>query len=187
MAYREKRAFVEDYDRFLEAVFAEQGKADAVVFVDGVKSIARIVAFIAAGADVGGVIHLVRDPGDFATSSMKQTKRGLGGLIKAGVGWRLYHNRARRLGRYVPYLRVSYEELADRTDATLGAVFDFIGVPRLGARELFADSDRVWHFMGNSSLFGFDGQVRRRTYELGRAERLLVRMAAGRIRGIKDA
>ena len=180
VARPDARRFVEEYATFLECVHAQYKEREPEVFVDGCKSIARVAAFLASGARVDGVIHLTRDAGDSAKSTMKQVSGGMPTLVRSAIGWRLYHGRARRLRRYAPYLPISYEELTDRTDETLEKLFEFMDVEPMRAAALLQDQDVPWHFMGNVSLFGFDGRIARRRYELSRTERRLVRLLAGR-------
>lgn len=173
-------SFVEDYETFVECVYREYRVKRPAVFVDGVKSISRVVALIAAGADVGGVIHLVRDPGDFAKSMAKHNCGGMPTVIGSAAGWRLYHRAARRLRRCVPYLTVSYEDLVDSTDATVKTILGFIGVRPVGACDLIYGANPPWHFIGNASMLNFDGIIRRSRHELTPAEQRMVRLVAGR-------
>lgn len=180
MARRNARQFVDDFTTFMKCVHAEYNDGDPEVFVDGCKSIARVAALLAAGADVNGVIHLTRNAGDSAKSTVKQVNGGLPTLVRSAIGWRLYHGRAWRLRRYVPYLPVSYKELTESTDETLKRIFQFIGVEPIGKGDLIREKKAPWHFMGNISMFDFNGQIARRRHELSRAERGLVRLLAGR-------
>ena len=41
--------------------------------------------------------------------------------------------------------------------------------------ELRPHFDQVWHFMGNASLFDFDGMIRRSRHRLPRAQEWLIR------------
>lgn len=179
-----KRAgFADDFEAFAGAVHEFAGKPDARVFVDGVKSIARVQALIASGAAVDGVIHLLRDPGDFAKSAQKNRGGSRRVFLKSALSWRLFHNRARRFRGRVPYLSLCYEGLAEHADESLQALFSFLGVaPRTLAELNEGRAARPWHFMGNASLFQFDGTVRRSRHDLSRAERAAVRLLAGHYR-----
>lgn len=180
MARRETQRFVDDFKTFTECVYAEYKEGNPEVFVDGCKSIARVAALLAAGANVDGVIHLTRNAGDSAKSTAKQVNGGMPTLVRSAIGWRLYHGRARRLRRYVPYLSISYKELTEYTDETLQRIFRFLGVETMGKNDLILEKEVPWHFMGNVSMFDFDGKIARRRHELTRAESGLVRLLAGR-------
>lgn len=180
IARRHARQFVEDFRIFTECVHAEYKDGNPEVFVDGCKSIARVIALLASGARVDGVIHLMRNAGDSAKSMVKQEGGGIPNLIRSSFGWRLYHGRAGRLRRYVPYLPISYRELTECTDETLNKIFRFLGVEPVGKDELVRENKVLWHFMGNVSMFEFDGEIARRRHELDPVERCLVRLFAGR-------
>lgn len=173
------KQFVDDYETFLRAVNGGIGRRRGHIFVDGVKSIPRVNALLAAGASVDGVIHLVRNARDYAKSFEKQAGGGLARLAEAGVRWRRYHARARRLGRQASYLRVTYEDLADRVDDVLEKLFAFLGAAPMTISELRPNFSDTWHFMGNSSLMAFDGSLHRSQHGLTRLEKSVVRLAAG--------
>ena len=176
---KELQEFRDDYRGFLHALYDLASPNPASVFVDGVKSIARVKALLLAGEGVDGVIHLVRNTGDFVKSYMRQKGAGPGTLARASLIWRLYHGGAANLARNVPYMRVNYEALADETEETMAHLFRFLGVPPIGMKAMTADLEEPWHFMGNASLLTFDGRIRRSRHRLGRIERHLVRAITG--------
>ena len=172
--------FVADYNNFVNAVYELQDQGSSTVFVDGVKSISRVKAFIASGMNVDGVIHLTRGSGDFVKSSMKQSGETLRVLGKNALSWRLYHNRARSSEQYVRGISITYELLAENTDDVLGDLFGFLGVSRSNVESLRPNMDGTWHYMGNASLFKFDGRIRRSKHELTKTESLFIKWIAGR-------
>jgi len=172
--------FAVDYERFLATVYELCDHQSPAVFVDGVKSVARVLALIACGQPVSGVLHLTRNPQDFVKSSMKRLGGSAGILGKSAVAWRLYHRRARKLKRLVPYMSISYESLAQETDATLENVFRFLGVRHSSFSEIQTNLSARWHFMGNARLFEFDGRIRPSHHETTRFERLVIRGLAGK-------
>ena len=145
--------------------------------MDGLKFNTRVAALIAAGFPVGGVIHLYRDPADFVASSMRNT--GWRGVLEHALRYRLYHARARQVGRDVSYLPLHYESLADDIDGELGRLFSFVGVAPMTVAELRPYFDQEWHFMGNSSLFRFDGMIHRSRHDLGSSKGRWVECLAG--------
>jgi hypothetical protein len=115
-----------------------------------------------SGVPIDGILHITRSPYDFVKSSEKQGKS----LLKASIRYRMYHKEAERLRSQFPYIRVSYEELAESTDKTLERLFNFINVPVVGVDELKENFNDAWHFMGNASLLKFDGTMRLSTYNV---------------------
>lgn len=152
------------------------------MYVDGVKSISRVYALAACGVRLDGVIHLQRDPGDYVQSCMKQGVRSWRVLIARSLGWRMFHNRARRTSKELPYFSLTYEELADRPDETLRRLFVFLGVSPMSVRDLNRRKHEMWHFMGNASLFHFDGNLRRSRHDQSTSERRVVHLLTGRSR-----
>lgn len=175
-----KANFRSSYETFLGAVYDLQATDQSLVFIDGVKSISRVVAMLACGVRVDGVIHLRRNPGDYTKSSMKNTgKQSFRMLATRALQWRLYHNRAARLRKYVPYLCLNYESLCTHPNSVLQSIFRFVGVSDLTMGALQNRMHKEWHFMGNSALLQFDGTIRRSQYDLGVAEQYLIRLLAG--------
>ena len=177
----DRKTFARDFEAFEASVHKHGGRPEATVFVDGVKSISRVYALMAAGVRVDGVIHLYRDPGDYIKSTMKQKGNSWRVLLQQLVMYRLFHRLARRTAAWVPYRSVTYEGLADDPVGTLNVLFRFLRVtPKPVAELVLHKREEPWHFMGNASLFGFDGTIRRRRYELSASERRMTRLLAGR-------
>lgn len=175
-----QESFVTDFTAFTKAVHAYGGRPEARIFVDGVKSISRVRALAACGVPIAGVIHLHRNPGDYIQSAMKNHGYNRLAFVRKLANYRLFHNRARRLDREFPYLCVNYEDLAKEPDATLHRVFQFIGVEPLSLSELIAEGrQRPWHYLGNASLFHFDGTIHPRSHTQTPLERLVTRLIAG--------
>lgn len=93
-------------------------------------------------------------------SSMRNTGRGgWAGIVEHALRYRLYHARTRQASRHAKAsITLSYEGLADDID-----------------REL----ERLFHFMGNASLFDFDGVIRRSRHRLPHPQERLTRAIAG--------
>lgn len=180
----ELSVFSDDLQAFLAAVHRHTPNPGRI-FVDGLKFNSRVAALIAARFPVSGVIHLHRDPVEFVASSMRNTgKGGWRGVVEYALRYRLYHARARQIARDVPYLPVHYEALADEIEGELARIFRFLGVEPMTVAELRPYFDQEWHFMGNSSLFGFDGVVRRSRHDLGEAQNRWIRWLADSRRGM---
>lgn len=176
-----QKSFVDDFTAFTRAVHAYGGRPDARIFVDGVKSISRVFALAACGVAIDGVIHLQRNPRDYIQSTMKQNGYSHLAFVRRLVNYRLFHNRARRIGREFPYLSVTYEGLAEAPETALYRLFRFLGVEPLPLSELVAEGQkRPWHFMGNASLFHFDGTIRRSWHDISPKEKRWVRLIAGK-------
>ena len=173
-------AFRTDYETFLDAIAAAQPESEQT-FVDGVKSLSRISTLQAAGFPMDGLIHIRRRASDFVASSYKSTKRdGTLGLIEHSLRYRMYHRHASRLANDTPHLNISYEALGEDTDGELARVFRFMGVTPMGLEELRPHFDRVWHFVGNKSVYAFDGQIRPSRHQTGTLEKRLIRLFSGR-------
>ena len=173
--------FREDYEAFAAAVHRDTLRPGHV-FVDGVKSISRFETLLAAGTGIDGVIHMRRDPVDCVASSIRNTGRG--GWVGTGehaLRHRLYHAHARQAARHArAAINVSYEALADDTDAELARIFRFLGVAEMTVAELhryFFGAE--WHFMGNASLVDFDGTIRRSRHTVSPTRRRVIRAIAG--------
>ncbi|WBA17149.1 hypothetical protein [Salinivibrio kushneri] len=173
--------FAKDFGIFEESVFRNAGQPNARVFVDGVKSISRVYALIAAGVRVDGVIHLQRDPSDFIKSTTKQQGKTWSMFFSRLLTYRLFHKLARRTAGWVPYRSVTYEGLAADPNGTLEDLFRFVGVDTCTIDELISQqSQPPWHFMGNASLFYFDGTIRRSQHKISKWEQSLVRFIGGK-------
>jgi hypothetical protein len=171
--------FRADYQAFLAAVYRHTPNPGRI-FVDGLKFNSRVAALMAAGFPCGGVIHLYRDPVDFVASSMRNTGRGgRRGLIEHALRYRLYHARARQVERSVPTIAMHYESLAADIDGELARLLGVLGVEPMTVAELRPYFDQEWHFMGNSSLFDFDGVIQRSGHDLGNARNRFVYRLAG--------
>lgn len=166
-----------DYEKFLAAVYAHR---DATVFVDGVKSVARVRAMIASGGRVDGVLHVVRDAADYVKSALKNHGADAATLARNAWLWRTFHKRAAGLGRQVPYLRIDYGALCDRTDATLAEAFGFMGVAGADVAALRQNFGREWHFIGNASVLDFDGRIRQSHHAVTTREKAVIDLFAGR-------
>jgi hypothetical protein len=174
-----REIFMADFMAFTSAVH-ELSDRRASVYVDGVKSISRVFALTACGVQVDGVIHLQRDPGDYVQSTMKQPGFSRRDYIPRLINYRLFHNRARRIGRKLPYISLTYEGLADSPEASLERLFRFLGVRPMSLSKLLDEGkQQPWHFMGNRSLFKFDGNIRRSSHPQTRVERAVTRILAG--------
>lgn len=176
---RNLAGFRADYELLLSAIhrhFPNPGR----IFVDGVKFNSRVAALLEASFPVGGIIHLYRDPVDLVASSMRNTGRGdWRGVLEHALRYRLYHARARQLGRDVSYLPVHYESLAYDIHAELARMFGFLGVAPMSVAQLRPNFDQEWCFMGNSSLFRFDGVIPRSSDDLAGSKGRWVKRLAG--------
>ncbi|MGD8690131.1 MAG: sulfotransferase [Gammaproteobacteria bacterium] len=172
--------FRAEFRGFLSSVHRHTRDA-GTVFVDGAKYVSRVAALTAANEPIEGVIHLYRDPGDFVASSIRNTGRGgLLGLLEHALRYRLYHARARQMGRAAKTrIDVSYEMLTTNGDEELDRIFRFLQVCPMTVTELQARMDRQWHFMGNASLLSFDGKLRASRHSIPIAQRWLIRLLAG--------
>jgi hypothetical protein len=169
--------FVDDYRKL--KYNDSRGLSAAVKY-----TLQSLAALVAAGFPVGGVIHLYRDPVDFVVSSMRNTgKSGWGGLSEHALRYRLYHARARQVSRSMPELVLHYEHLADDIDSQLERLFRFLAVQPMTVSQLQEYFDQEWHFMGNASLFGFDGIIKASRHRLEPAPRAFVRALARRAGG----
>lgn len=174
-----KHAFISGFTKFVEAIYdVSDGKPE--VYVDGVKSIGRVRALLAAGEPIDGIIHLLRDPIDYTVSATKHVKGSHLALAKQAYIWRRQHRAIERLGSRAPYCRIHYEDLCASPDAALARIFAFLGLPHTTLDELRRSDKEPWHFIGNSSLFEFDWTLKRKNYDIGKSDRRLIeRIAIG--------
>lgn len=165
--------FCEQFSRFTHIIHQLEGVDENAIFIDGGKSISRVIALWASGYQIDGVIHLVREAGDFVKSSQKQPTGD--GFLMSALHWQLYHSRASKLKKIIPYHAVHYGDLSTKPDEVITGLFDFLGVANVPVDKLVGNMDSVWHFMGNSSLFKFNGTFHKSTYPLSSFEKKLVR------------
>lgn len=176
-----RATFARDFEAFEAVVQEHSGRPEATVFVDAVKSISRVYALMASGVQVDGVIHLYRGPGDYIKSTMKQKGHSLRVFLPRMVKYRLFHKLAGRAAGHVPYISLTYEGLAESPEETLKALFGFVGVEPRSVSELVSEKrEQPWHFMGNASLFHFDGTIRPSRHVRTPRERWMVRLLGGR-------
>jgi hypothetical protein len=177
------RDFLFGFTKFVDAVYELSAGSEPEVYVDAVKSLGRVRALLAAGEGIDGVIHLVRDPVDYAGSATKFGKRGRVNFAKHACVWRFQHREIARLSHNVPYCRIHYEDICASPDETLARAFEFLGVTSLKLEELRRTDGETWHFLGNSSLFGFNWTVKRQSHDIGDFDRRLIEcIAIGRSR-----
>ncbi len=72
-----------------------------------------------------------------------------------------------------------YEGLSDDIDGELARLFAYLGVTPMGVAELREYFAAEWHFMGNASLFKFDGVIRRSVHEVSRVRCRMIKAIAG--------
>ena len=89
------------------------------------------------------------------------------GVTEHALRYRLYHARARQVQKRLPSVDLSYEGLAEDIDGELARLFAFLGMEPMRVAELRDYFDQEWHFMGNASLFDFDGTIRGSRHNLG--------------------
>lgn len=172
--------FRKEFEDFIHSIYL-QTPSPGTVFVDGVKFVSRVAALEASGVEIGGIIHVYRNPEDFVYSSMRNTGRGgWRGIVEHSLRYRAYHRRARQAAAHVgSELSLSYEGLADNLDHELERLFTYLGVEPRSLEQLQARFEQEWHFMGNAQLFGFDGVVKRKHREVPKTERRVIRLLAG--------
>jgi hypothetical protein len=172
-------AFISDFNRFVETVHQVSTGSKPEVYLDGVKSIGRVRALLAGGGAVDGIIHLVRDPVDYAGSMTKSGKGSHVSFAKHAYMWRSLHRDIGRLSAHVPHCRIQYEDLCLNPDETLARVFGFLGLSPMTLDELRRSDKGSWHFMGNKSLLEFDWTLERKSYDIGTFYRRLIERVAG--------
>lgn len=168
--------FITGYESFLQSVYSFVEKpSDDLVFVDGVKSVHRAKALSALGDQVDGVIHVVRSAGDFAKSCSK--KEGHGKSFSYSLfDWKRIHSSIKRFGKNVPYIQVSYDSLCTDTESELNKLFQFMNLDEVNLDALKENMKKEWHFMGNSSVFRFNGEMHLKKYQLSFLEDSFVKI-----------
>jgi hypothetical protein len=140
------------YREFLEVCASHY---DFQIFVDGYKEGARYAILKASGFPVKGAIHLLRDPRAYAASA----KRAGVPVSKAARDWVVYHRVTEWLTRltWENVLRVRYEDLCDQPQEIMASLQRWMGLKP----DSFAFKPRNdLHWLGNSSVFDFNGQIR---------------------------
>ena len=165
------------HEAFLEAVFEQM---PARIYVDGVKSIARLSCLVASGTQIDGIIHIIRNPNDFLASAMRNTgRKGALGAIEHALRWRNYHSKVGDISQHIPRHSMHYETLAKDTDTTLHDLFRFLGCPTHTVQSLQSGLQQEWHFMGNFSVTKFDGAISPSTHRLPAIQKSIVNCFAG--------
>jgi hypothetical protein len=145
--------FVQANERFLQ-VCAEFAEFD--IFIDGYKSLSRYMAFKTARFQIAGVIHLIRDPKSFVASA----KRNRFPVESSARQWSQLHGAISSTtwwtGERVH--RIRYEDLCAEPDRELKKLQSWMG---LREEALLRPIDKSVHWIGNSSMINFDGQIRR--------------------------
>ena len=170
--------FKADYDLFNRAVYHNLEEPGSV-FVDGVKSVARVHALEASGFHIDGIIHLTRSSIDYVSSARKNSYNRFGSTLYHAMNYRLYHKAVEKLGRDRPVLSVSYEDLCDSPELVMKNLFLFLGVEPRSVGDLLENRHNIWHFMGNSSLFKFDKRLVRRKHDLPLGQKIVVTKVTG--------
>ena len=145
-------SFLRTYTAFLEYVLRYYNKD---IFIDGCKSINRYLSVKASNNSIGGVLYLVRDPRAFALSA----KKGLGiSVDEAANIYNSFHSRVLMTLNFLKekYLMVTYEEFIEKPDDVLGGILEFMNVDN---ENILLPINKNVHWMGNSSLFNFDGNL----------------------------
>jgi hypothetical protein len=143
--------FVLANERFLQ-VCTEFSEFD--IFIDGYKSLSRYMAFKTARFQIAGVIHLIRDPKSFVASA----KRNRFAVERSARQWSQLHGAISsitwRTGERV--YRIRYEDLCAEPDRELKKLQSWMG---LREEALMRPIDKSVHWIGNSSMINFDGQI----------------------------
>lgn len=171
--------YVDTWQTFYDAVRRLHGTS---LVVDGSKSARKVLLLARAfGGDQDvRVVHLVRDPRGFLASMRRYGADG--DVRRYGWLWADLHERLAALESSVPYLRVRYEDLAQRPEQELDGIFEFLRIERqpVVAPPRFPEKH---HLMGNAMLFDFDGSVvvdeRWRSELTGEEQAAMLRAAGG--------
>lgn len=105
---------------------------------------------------------------------------GWRGVVEHSLRYRLYHARTQQAARHAERsLALSYEGLANDIDGELTRLFCFFDVEPMTVEQLRPYFGQEWHFMGNSSLFQFDGVIRHSQHDMGKTRERWIRRIAG--------
>jgi hypothetical protein len=172
------RPFFHSFDTFVSLVRETTGKD---IFLDGVKAVHRFLAVAASGRPVDLVLHTIRDPRGFVLSSKKNAARSTKAAISVYNG---YHSRVLRAIALagVPAVPVPYDMLHQQSNRIFHEIFQRLGLPD---EDVMRPVGAFNHWLGNSSLFAFDGRIRaNRKYleELSVEEQMQVWTGTERVR-----
>jgi len=147
------RPFFDSFDTLVSLVRETTGKD---IFLDGVKSVHRFLAVAASGRPVDLVLHTIRDPRGFVLSGKKNAKTDTKAAISVYNG---YHSRVLRAIALagVPAVPVPYDMLHQQSNRIFHEIFQRLGLPD---EDLMRPVGAFNHWIGNSSLFAFDGRIR---------------------------
>lgn len=152
------RPFLDSFDTLVSLVRETTGKD---IFLDGVKSVHRFLSVAASGRPVDLVLHTIRDPRGFVLSSKKNAKiRNAEMDTKAAISvYNGYHSRVLRAIALagVPAVPVPYDMLHQQSNRILHEIFQRLGLPD---EDVMRPVGAFNHWIGNSSLFAFDGRIR---------------------------
>jgi hypothetical protein len=174
MTYR-SGSFVRANEAFLR-VCAEFKEFD--VFIDGYKSLSRYLALKSTGFPMTGVIHLIRNPQSFVASA----KRNRLPIEKSARRWTRFHKAIPLVAKWARewLFQIRYEDFCADPNVELSRLQLWMDLP---PEDLKRPLRKDIHWIGNSSMINFDGQIRKidtpRTH-LTREEGEIVRRITGR-------
>lgn len=148
-------AYVRSYTNFIEMVQKASGDRGKRVFVDGVKSIARVQALRAGGFEAGGLICVRRNLREYLYSTKKTNERTGEPFrpARAIVEYVLYYRLCRWLSRTLPSITIDYEQFCNEWEKETTRIVRFIGL-KVEPIKLHSQKS-TWHFMGNISVMNF--------------------------------
>lgn len=147
------RKFKDAYSRFLEIGHDHYAYRH---FIDGEKSILKFLSARILGFDVGGIIHLVRDPRAYLGSNLKRNEAF---DIRNGARvWRRHHLRIQNLAHKTRYHLLVYEKLMLDTEGEIRRLFEFIGVEQESVITA-ANNHLKNHLIGNRMISKFRGTI----------------------------
>lgn len=148
-----KGSFSRQYKEFFEYVTRYYDKK---ILLDGAKSLCRYLFVKGSDCRVVGTIHLTRDPRAFVASSISNSNMTINDAI---FQYNMYHITLLMINYLIPsapYIRIKYENLTDYPNLVIKNILKEL---KLNDEELLQPIEKNVHWMGNSSLFYFTGEV----------------------------
>ena len=166
---KRKKLFHEDFLLFIKSLNLD--KTDSTVYLDGVKSPNRAL-YLSEYQNIS-IVHLYREPAYYLRSSIKNYNSYTLKLLYYVYNCFRYifiHRKIKKLKKTFKYMSVNYEDFCDNTDNEIKKIFSFLEVEKIESNNVLK-RNKLWHFMGNSSVFKFNGKLKTKKYDINFVEK----------------
>jgi hypothetical protein len=145
------------FNQGVDAYFAAAAKEKPSfqIFLDGFKNPTRFATAFHTKMEIGGIIHLIRDPRAYCLSAAKE-----GFSIEESIKkWKRYHVFISYISKicFTKNVVVKYEDLCVNPEKTLKKITDFMG---LREEKIVTNAFTNRHWIGNQTLHKYSGHIR---------------------------